>query len=256
MAGNSISSGINKLISFLESANEGLNLFMDILNSDDGSNPQIPVIPNYEEVGEYFSNIDDMTSERASALSTYRVFSNSMSAYSTFLVESWNSEITVGEDLSFSEDFKQASVAHIVRVFYEMHTIFDVVQNIKLGSDQYTELLNSFIFMTKLMCGDREQTLGTLYGIDFFDDLSELWEILVETVDAIHDTHSTPTFSAYLCKFNEHITAVNEYTASVLSDNCSKWKKKRILKKYVKIIKVASASMSNDLRTEVEFLKS
>ena len=252
MAYDKLTNGINKVISILEKVNDGIELFNDILNSDD-STMHLPVIPARDEVEEYLENFD-ILSENASALRAYRTFANSMSAYSKFWVEQWNSKYSTGDN-SFDDELEQASVECIVRIFYEIHFVLDEIQKIKLGSDRYTELLNRYLFMTKFMFGYNEEMLSETYDIDFFDDLSELWELLVATIDAIHDKYGAPAFSDRLQQFNEHITAINEYTASVLGSNCSRWTKKRTLKKYVKLIRTSSAGISDILRVEAKFLK-
>lgn len=241
---------LDKFNSFLEGACEGLTIMKELLESDDDSSPKLPVIPNYDEVEQYFEKIDDMYSREAVALRTYRVFADSMSCYASFLVE--ESDLISNEN-AFSEQFEKDSIKFILGVLYELHLVFDVFQKIKLGSDQYNEFLEGFHFTIALMCSDAP--LNELYDVEFFDDLSELWEVLVGMVDMVNAKYGAPLFSEFLNKFYENWTVIEEYTLSVLNSDCSRWTKKRVLKKYVKAFRDAAKKMSNTLQIQASFLR-
>lgn len=243
---------LDKFNSFLEGAYEGLTIIKEILESDDDSSPKLPVIPNYDEVDQYIEKIHDMYSCEAVALRTYRMFADSMSCYSLFLVKQWDSISTENSD-AFRELFEKDSIKYILGVLCELHLVFDAFQKIKLNSDQYNELLEGFHFTTALMCSDTP--INELYDVEFFDDLSELWEILIGTVDTVNAKYGAPLLSEFLNKFYENWSVIEEYTVSVLNSDCSRWTKKRTLKKYVKTFKGAAKKMSDNLQIQAGFLR-
>ena len=243
---------LDKLNAFLEGASEGLSVLQEILVSDEDSSPKLPVIPNDQEVEEYLNNLNDYQSPEAIALYTYRMFADSMSKYSSFLVEQWDYISETDRD-AFSKDFECESIQFILGVLYELHLVFDAVRKIKLNSDQYNNLLGKFHFAIDLMCSGI--SLNESYNIEFFDDLSELWGILIGTIDTINAKYDAPLFSDFLSSFYMNWAIIDEHILSILNGESSKWTKKRALKKYVKVIKKASKKMSNNLQIEASFLK-
>ena len=250
MERNRLLTTIDKLGSVLENTCNGLNVLKKILTTDEDSSPQSPVIPNAHEVETYLAEIENTHSQEAIALRTYQVVADSMSAYANFLQEQW---ATMGDDIN-KETLQQASVEYIANVFIDLHLVFDAIHATKWRSSGIETLISTFNFATWLMCDTG--TLSTFYSVDFFEDASELWELLTNTVDDINIRRGKSPLSQRLGSFYAQLTLLNERMEDILLSSRSMWSKNRAIKKYVKGIKTISEKLSDLLLAEALFLKS
>ena len=243
---------LDKLNAFFEGACEGLSMLKEILDSDDDSSPQPPVIPNSQELEPYFEDITDPDAREVVALQTYRIFADSMAGYADFIEEQWNSVCNSNYEIN-KNVFEKCCVEYIVRIFYQLDIVFNQINKTKWGSSEAKDVINKFNFSAMLMCD--HDLLNETYDIEFLGDLCELWEILTATVDAINIKYNEPPFSDRMGSFSACLSILNERMIDILNSECSMWSKKRAIKTYFKGIKRISSKLSDVIKTEAFFLK-
>ena len=198
MEKNKLLDKLDKLSSFLEGAYEGISFLKGILNDDQDTSPQAPIIPNAQELGAYFDDIDDGDSREAIALRTYQIFADSVADYADFLTEQWDETCDSKGEID-REQFTKLSVKYIETVFYQFSYVFKQIKETNWRSPEINDVISKFNFVVMLVCD--HDALNELFDIDFIDDLCELMEILIATVDSINIKHRETPFSDRMNRF-------------------------------------------------------
>lgn len=240
---------LDKLISMADKASEGLNFIKGIIDDCEEEPPHIPYVPDATEVVEMYKELDDSDIDAAIGLEIYHKIAKSMSAYCKYLVELLEEN---NEDVDVQEAIHK-NMLYAIDILVDMANLLRPVKKLKYKNNTKTNLLvRRFDFVNRLI-GDAD-SLSETYPLPFLKDVSEIWEAVVELVDAVDELNGREAFSECINGYHEKIAAVDSVVTDIMNIEHRKRIQTKVLKKYVKFVRKYAKKLANKFGEEAYIL--
>ncbi len=239
---------LDKITSIVDTTKKGIEFTKDVLDTMMMEDTvEFPQVLTKEEAQNILLGLDDYEPEEAVALSTYCVFADSMAKYSNYLVDQYQ---TYGDDLS-EDSIMIGSIEYIVEILIYFNSLIETLKKVRFGSKTCKFQLLQFAFIMDLMSG--KTNLSEQYSFEFFDDVSELWEIIINIIDETNNKRDIKALSGMIEVYYDQITEVNKQVNLALED-CNSRTKKKVEKTYVKFVRRCAKEFSKQLVYQIRLL--
>ena len=237
---------LGNLISFVEMAGEGLNILKNIVDDADDT-PRLPRIPNQDETEKHIQNCDDNNLKKSKSLHAYQLIATSLSDYCNYLIENHNQA---------KEDLTEGSLPYVKNIYYDLCDTFGTFGLIKKTKWTFSLCETGaiyFAFLTDLISGETD--LDERYSVDFFSDVSELWELVMSITDALNEKNNIRPFSSMIQELCEPIKNTNAHILPTFEDDLSPRQQRKLTKLYKKYLCVSSKELEDLFRLEINIIE-
>ena len=207
----------HKAADFFETLGKDID---DVKKLLDDSASEIPYIPTQHEIETLLNELDEVSLKETSALMTYQLIADQMSSLLSFLVD--NNALK-------KEEIIAGSSKYISDIYLILSRFLSNLKKTKWDLDTCDEIIYSFLFLVDLI--GTEKDLCDEYAFDFFADVSELWELIINITDEVHEEKGLTLFSQSISELYIQMDDVNDSIIDILNADLSLQEKKKVFKK-------------------------